>query len=133
MSIAVGDRVTNARGWYGIIIAIKHKTDSGADYLTLDGQYYMVWWLERATHDHAALRRQPFCGMTCEQIYPDDRPPHPLATIHYSLWSLDNADERLQAWATRHNIYGQTRTDILSQMTQEQVEHLSRVLLNAAA
>ena len=64
------DRVTNARGWHGIIQDIKTGKQFAG---TPDGKYYLVWWEERANHDgdpfSATIRKHPICGHTCNQIW----------------------------------------------------------------
>jgi hypothetical protein len=72
--LRVGDRVTNSKGWHGIIDRISKETASGNDYQTIDGQYYWVFWVEREQHKEKLVRKQPICGHTRDQIWKDDRP-----------------------------------------------------------
>lgn len=57
----VGDRVTNARGWHGVVDRI--------DTESYPHPYYWVKWKERAQHQDKEVAKRPVCGHLGEQIW----------------------------------------------------------------
>lgn len=62
MKFSKGDRVTNDKGWHGVVDRVETSQP------TEDGLYVWVWWKEREQHVEKIVQRKPVCGHLTSQI-----------------------------------------------------------------